>query len=170
VSDFVETLKNESDRACAILGAAMLDHALGELVRSAMTVEAPARLFEGYGPIASFSARIDISLGLGIVSRDEHHDLQLIRKVRNAFAHDANHELSFVSELIAQRIGLLKVAAAIFANPIFTPGLDTPRNRFQIEMGCLRYSIQDVRGFAVERPDVPPDYVGWLQRVKRFDV
>jgi DNA-binding MltR family transcriptional regulator len=164
---FAASLQKESDRACAVLGAAMLDQVLGDLIRSSMAEDAPRNLFEGYGPIASFSARIDISLGLGLISRDEHYDLHLIRKIRNSFAHEMNHELSFASEPIAHRVAELKVVDAIYANSSFPTSEDTPRIRFQIEVGSLTYSLTGVRAGAVSRAEIPDDYVGWLRMAKR---
>lgn len=164
---FAASLQKESDRACAVLGAAMLDQVLGDLIRSAMAEDAPRSLFEGYGPIASFSARIDISLGLGLISRDEHCDLHLIRKIRNAFAHEMDHELSFASDPIAHRVAELKVVAALYANPSILTSEDTPRIRFQIEVGSLTYSLTGVRAGAISRAEIPDDYVGWLRTAKR---
>lgn len=40
------------------------------------------------GPLSSFSARIDILMGFGFISRDVYKDLHLVRKIRNRFAHD----------------------------------------------------------------------------------
>jgi DNA-binding MltR family transcriptional regulator len=164
---FAASLQEESDRACAVLGAAMLDEVLGYLIQSAMAEEAPQSLFEGYGPIASFSARIDISLGLGLISRDERHDLHLIRKIRNAFAHDTDHGLSFASEAIAQRVAELMIVGALYANPSLPTAADTPRTRFQIEVGSLTYSLTGVRGCAIIRPEIPDNYAGWLGGVSK---
>jgi DNA-binding MltR family transcriptional regulator len=164
---FAATLQQESDRACAVLGAAMLDHIIGDLIRSAMAEDTPKTLFEGYGPLASFSARIDVSLGLGLLSRDEHYDLHLVRRIRNAFAHDMNHKLGFASQPITHRVALLKLADALFANPSIPTSEDTPRTRFQIEIGGLTYSLSGVRAHAVERAEIPEDYVGWLRTAKK---
>ena len=161
------TLQKESDRACAVLGAALVDQVLGDLIRSAMVEEAPSKLFDGYGPIASFSARIEISLGLGLISRDEHSDLHLIRKIRNVFAHEMDHELSFTTQAIAHRVAALKIVDALYANPSIPTPEDTPRVRFQIEIGSLTYSLAGVRAAAITRAEIPEDYCGWLRTVGR---
>ena len=46
-----------------------------------------ASVFEGKGPLATFSAKIDVCAGLGIIRGDVRHDLKIINKVRNEFAH-----------------------------------------------------------------------------------
>ena len=44
-------------------------------------------LFSGFGPLATFSARIRIAYALGIVGKKTRHDLDLMREIRNAMAH-----------------------------------------------------------------------------------
>jgi hypothetical protein len=45
------------------------------------------RLFNGYGPISSFSAKTDIAYALNLLTDHDHADLQIKRKIRNEFAH-----------------------------------------------------------------------------------
>jgi hypothetical protein len=45
------------------------------------------RLFDAYGPIATFAAKIDLTLALGITTEATHKELHKMRKIRNAFAH-----------------------------------------------------------------------------------
>lgn len=163
---FVVTLRNESDRACAVLGAAVLDRIVGDLLRAAMAEGTPKALFEGYGPLASFSARIDVCLGLGIISLDECRDLHLIRKIRNTFAHEMDHTLTFTSKPVADRIAELRIVDAMFANPSIPTPEDTPRIRFQVEIGGLIHSLTTIRAGAIERAEIPEDYGGWLRTAK----
>ncbi|MCK1467841.1 MltR family transcriptional regulator [Bradyrhizobium sp. CW10] len=44
-------------------------------------------VFEGNGPLATFSSKIEVCAGLGNIDADARHDLKIIKKVRNAFAH-----------------------------------------------------------------------------------
>jgi len=46
-----------------------------------------SRLFGGYGPISSFAAKCDIAFAFRLLSDQDYADLQIIRKVRNEFAH-----------------------------------------------------------------------------------
>jgi DNA-binding MltR family transcriptional regulator len=52
-----------------------------------LSAEMKKRLFDGYGPLSSFSAKIDLSYALQIVPKDKYVDLVTIRKIRNQFAH-----------------------------------------------------------------------------------
>jgi hypothetical protein len=80
----------ESDRAAAIVVAAMLDEALRSLIeRRLVEPQDPNRsILNGpNAPLASFSARIDAAQQLGLISHFMARDLHLIRKIRNDFAH-----------------------------------------------------------------------------------
>jgi len=84
----LDVYNGESDRAAAILAATFLDNTLRELLLSHM-IDNPIikALFEGDRPLASFSARISIAFGLGLLPRNIYADLELVRKIRNHFAH-----------------------------------------------------------------------------------
>jgi DNA-binding MltR family transcriptional regulator len=50
--------------------------------------KAVAKLFEGFGPLSTFSAKIEFAFALGLLPKHVHTDLRTIRKVRNLFAHE----------------------------------------------------------------------------------
>jgi len=89
VFELRDLLGKETDRGCALTAAAYLDHELGKLLKKVLIQDEPLHkeLFEGYGPLASFSSRIDLAYGLGYLAPLERRDLHLIRKIRNTFAH-----------------------------------------------------------------------------------
>jgi hypothetical protein len=80
------------DRTAAIIGAAFLEHALKHAICRHLK-EIPEDpnfdgLFDGdEAPLRDFSARIKLAEGLGIVDRATRNDLDIIRHIRNAFAH-----------------------------------------------------------------------------------
>lgn len=45
------------------------------------------KLFTGYGPLASFSAKIDMTFALGLIGAEQRKTLNHVRHIRNAFAH-----------------------------------------------------------------------------------
>ena len=65
------------------------------------------RLFENYGPLSTFAAKIDMAYALGIIPREMYEELGKIRKLRNEFAHSTDI-LYFESEKIAPRFADLK--------------------------------------------------------------
>src|SRR5680860_1238080 len=53
------------------------------------------KLFENSGPLASFSAKIDIAYSLGFIPSNEKRTLHAIRLIRNIFAHSGEPEINF---------------------------------------------------------------------------
>jgi hypothetical protein len=87
---FAEELQNESsDRAKAIIGAAFLDTLLKHLFSAFMYGDKKNEMLKsGPGPLGSFYARILAAYHFGLITNEEKHDLDIIRKIRNDFAHD----------------------------------------------------------------------------------
>jgi len=101
---FRDTLSVETDRGVALVCAAYLDEELRALLEKTF-VNVPntvGKLFEGTGPLATFSSRIDLTFAVGLLSGESHRALHLIRKVRNEFAHEHRQE-SFLDQDISAR-------------------------------------------------------------------
>lgn len=109
---FSGTFRAESDRACAVLGAALLDSKLENLfVRRLRSHQ--EELLPSARPLGSFSARIRVAQSLAWISADVASDLDQIRSIRNEFAHNADHELSFADQSISAKCANLKVAQVL---------------------------------------------------------
>ncbi len=81
--------KNETDRGAAILAANYVEIYLGKYLKSFMTDNAGIdELFNGFGPFATFSQRIKAAYALGYIDKNTKSNLELIREVRNSFAHN----------------------------------------------------------------------------------
>ncbi len=95
---------NESDRGCVLSAAAFLENELGNLLKSVLVKDDKLSkdLFEGYGPLGTFSSRIDLAYGLGYIAPLQRRDLHLIRKIRNIFAHRTG-EVTFDDNDISSR-------------------------------------------------------------------
>lgn len=100
-SKFLKEFQGETDRGAALVGAALLDEQLLELLKSHLLKKKQSKelLEGGTAPLGTFSARIKASYCLGLITDLEHKELQLIRKVRNEFAHHV-HGLSFKDDAI----------------------------------------------------------------------
>jgi hypothetical protein len=75
----------------ALTGAALLDRELGALLHAFFIAEpsvVKALLDGGMAPLGSFSAKTRIAFALGLISKAEYSDLNLVRAVRNEFAHN----------------------------------------------------------------------------------
>lgn len=106
---FLEEFQNESPRASALIGASFLDHCLGNIITAFLTDEkVTSDLLNGFNaPLGTFDARIRMAYALGLISDDEYYNLELIRKIRNEFAHGL-HGLSFTHENILKHSRKLK--------------------------------------------------------------
>jgi hypothetical protein len=81
----------EADRAVVILQASMvesiLENAIAQRMRHDLKDETRKDLFDFEGPVGTFSAKITIAYALGIFGSTTRRDLDLIRLMRNQFAH-----------------------------------------------------------------------------------
>jgi hypothetical protein len=93
---FMAEFQDETDRGAALVGAALIDQMLKETLEAFLVDgNASAELLEdGNGPLGTFSARTKAAFCLGLIASDEYHECNLIRKIRNKFAH-ALHGTSF---------------------------------------------------------------------------
>ena len=103
VEAFRSSLLDESDRGLVLVGAAFIEEQLEALLRAHFLFERslqnPAiedaekfgkvisKLF-GYGPLGSFYAKADMAYSLGLIPEWEHWRIDLLRDVRNSFAHN----------------------------------------------------------------------------------
>ena len=79
-----QELQGKSERAAVFVGAAMLDDRLQRAIALSAT-EAKHRRVATYGDLAK---RTNTATELGLIDASHKHDLNLIRKVRNTFAHE----------------------------------------------------------------------------------
>lgn len=132
--------RHESDRACALVLAANLDNRLRVLLSSffiKITSDYEKQIFEGNGCLANFSSRIKMSYASGLLANSEHHDLNIIRKIRNYFAHK-EHGWSFQTQDVKDRcLSFAMIAQIRQEYPELTIDLTNPRTVFQITASSL---------------------------------
>jgi DNA-binding MltR family transcriptional regulator len=120
-----EALRNEfegaSDRAAALVAGAFLDEILGELLREFLVGDPKndKKIFEGTGPLATFSAKIDITYRLGLISAREHQMIHVIRSIRNDFAHKSSG-VSFENQSISARCKNIEMPLTMLTPKVFT--------------------------------------------------
>ena len=87
--EFQKAYEKESDRSVAILASSYLEKYLEQYIAKKLVDDkAVAKLFEGFGPLSTFNAKIEFAFALGLLPRHVYTDLRAIRKVRNLFAHE----------------------------------------------------------------------------------
>jgi hypothetical protein len=109
---FHDLFMAESDRGAALTGAALLDDLLADVIRAGF-VDDPKHvesLLKTDGPLGTFSARIKLAYCVGWIGPDVRDDLNLVREVRNKFAH-VRTKIEFSDAGIAARCSSAKCLA-----------------------------------------------------------
>lgn len=86
----LDHLSKRSDTSFVLTSATALEPLLEQAILANMRPLSKtlySELFSGYGPLATFSGKIDIAYALRIVDDDLVGDLRAIKAIRNAFAH-----------------------------------------------------------------------------------
>ncbi len=149
--DFRRALTKETDRGCALYAAAYLDRAISDLLYLSLVENKSVEkdLFEGTAPLASFSSRIKLAYYLGKLSPSMRRDLDLIRKIRNDFAHSAGN-LTFDTEKIANRCKELQYS--------YHSADQRPRGHFTAAV-CGILSTVQMTGLQSVAPHEKPDKI-----------
>ena len=87
--NFIKEINDQTDRGAALIVATWLDEELRAAIKTRFVNSDfnETRVFEGNGPLSTFSSKIDIGYSLGLLSKQNYSDLTIIRKIRNDFAH-----------------------------------------------------------------------------------
>jgi hypothetical protein len=80
-----------TDRPAVILQASNVENLLQMLIEKAMRQplanDLKARVFDGSGPLSTFSSKILVGFAFGLFGPVFRHDLELVKELRNGFAH-----------------------------------------------------------------------------------
>jgi DNA-binding MltR family transcriptional regulator len=165
LSGFLREFKGESDRGCALLGAALLEEYLRQLLKVFMvneSSEVEELISEQNSPLGSFYARTRAAFCLGLISPGTRSDLDIIRRVRNEFAHGL-HGLSFDDTSISDRCKNLKYPNMWRLGPGIA---NSARLQFILSVAINREHIdmvaRDIRENRKERREILPDLKGYV--------
>jgi DNA-binding MltR family transcriptional regulator len=104
IDAYFKELESESDRAVALIASSLVDHALVDLIRTKLIEltepEVDDLFYERHSTLGTFSNRIDVAYALGLIDKSEYDDLNIIRRIRNTFAHAVKY-ISFKHDLIS---------------------------------------------------------------------
>lgn len=154
----IAEFKSQGDRAAVIVAAAQLDDQLRTLLerfllpdrKAARTGDADSLLARDR-PLGSFSSRIVAAQRCGLVDGELARSLDIIRDMRNAFAHlttPADLNASPQRERVAQLCRPIP-SPTFWASFIAEFGADTPANRFRavvaVYMMILLGDVANVR-------------------------
>jgi hypothetical protein len=159
-----EEVRGASDRAMALIYAAMLDTVIEGCLKQRMielSSTESEQLFRGLAPLSSFSAKINVSYAFRVFGAKTKRELNFIREIRNGFAH-AQRSLRFstkeLSELCAALYFPDNILVALpnpnpaFSEPISFPhtaSRSDPRSRYEIacQTIALNLDLFDLHGF-----------------------
>jgi len=114
---FFEELKKESDRAVAILVASYIDSLLRAKLEAHFcsgNAKVRRKLFDdANGAFATLSAKADAAFCLGFLEPIVYHDVCVIRKIRNRFAH-RHQGMSLDDPEITEMVNSLQVPTKLF--------------------------------------------------------
>ena len=110
----------ERGRGAVLVGVARVDAALEHLLRAVMTPSSAKSdaLFLPERPLGSIGAKVALASRIGLIDGPVERALNVLRKLRNAFAHSA--ESASLGDT-AHNSHLGKVYADARANPLWTP-------------------------------------------------
>ncbi len=154
----------QKDRGTALIGAAWLDDALEQLLRKAFrNKKKPVEeLLHPDGPLGTLSARARLAYALGLLEPTAWHDIELIRRIRNQFAH-SREDLRFSKPTIRDRCRELHAMKAFqlgSGDPV-----RGPRQRFVLTIYFLVEYILGMQKFAKPIDDLNGDgYGSWIRR------
>src|SRR5262249_9673309 len=81
-------LENKDDKGVAITCGSMVDDRLRWVLETRFIPTADRNwLFKVPGPLQAFAAKIELAYALGLIREDTRIELNIIRKIRNEFAH-----------------------------------------------------------------------------------
>lgn len=103
-------LHKESDRGMTLYATAYLDYQLEILLKKKLvgSKKELTDLFSFNGPLGTFSSKIKISYSIGLLDKDTVHDIDILRKIRNVFAH-SEQKVDLNSENVTNLINNLKL-------------------------------------------------------------
>jgi len=106
IKSFVEEFKNQTDRGAAIVASAALDDVLTHAIQSRLVPLSNRQIESLFGrmrPLSSFSAKIELGTAIGLYDQNFRRALNMIRDVRNQFAHQMG-PITFADREIAQLV------------------------------------------------------------------
>jgi len=155
-------LENESDRGAALIGAAFIEEALGELLQGVMVDDRKAVKDLLGRSLSNFSARIALANCLGLLDSDIYEDLGLIRDIRNRFAH-RHHVVSFQDEEITKQCFKLRTIERLPPIPPDFGWTGSARDRYAFAVNLISYKLKEMPK-TLTRPEkrpAPPRSPGW---------
>jgi hypothetical protein len=127
VKELSDLLKDESPRCAVIVAAAFFDQTLRKSLGETKDQK-------------SFAQRVKAALEWGLLTQDEHDDLDVLRKMRNDFAHDLRvQDFDTTAEASVNALKIWTTASN--ARPL-DRDIQTPLDRLLFVVGVIAFRLQ----------------------------
>ena len=114
---FENEFQNESDRAAAILGASLLEVRLEECIKEFLINDKEVQNFlNGY--LRNIKSRASLAFCLGLISKNQLKDIEIVAEIRNDFAHNLQG-LDFNDSTISKKCRELNSPREIISEKFF---------------------------------------------------
>ncbi len=134
----LEDMRHENARVVSIVIGALVDTQLQAAILTSMRKlngEISRKLFDGYGPLATCAAKIDVGFALGLYESGARKDLITLNRIRNRFAHELGIQ-TFEHPEITELCGNL-VTPEHFAVLTLSSPAKTARTQFTVTASHL---------------------------------
>lgn len=145
--------KKQPDRYLAIVMAAIMEESLGEILQARLVdhKKTAKKMFGGMGPLATFSAKIDLGFLLGMYCGEFAKMLHAVRDIRNTFAHDLR-PLTLASEALKTKATPLRFIETFDLRPKNRTERDLFMSACEFILGGLAALAMEKRRFKSPRP------------------
>jgi len=143
----------QGDRGTALIAAAWVDDALDARLRAVFRSDKKVveEIVGGMGPLSSFGARIKLAYLLDVIERNQRKDLDIIRGIRNDFAHRRG-DVRFSTPSVRDRCRLLH---AVHACRLGGWSIRSPKQQFLASNGVLSCARVDLINEAAGQKSAP---------------
>lgn len=114
--EFLDEFNQETERGAALAAAAFVDDLLQQILTAfLLESDSASSLLSGFNaPLSSLSARTAAAHALGLISEEERRECDLVRKIRNEFAHKV--KMSFEDKRVSGLCSALTYRAKPYAD------------------------------------------------------
>lgn len=152
----IKEIEEAPDRTIGIVAGAIIASKLSDVLRRALgddsryAKKVRNQMFEHEGPLGSFGAHIHMAYLIGLLSEQGHTDLQTLKKIRNLFAHYAEHN-TFETERIralCKNFRLVDDKDRVFERAILKR--DTPEKTFEVSLDAVT-NVEGIVALAIKK-------------------
>lgn len=157
LGSFLNNFNQESDRGAALSAAAVLEDRLEEIIKTFLRdCKSSLKLLDGFNaPIGTFSSKILLAHALGLLQDDEYQQIEVLRKIRNQFAHTWEY-LDFNSN---------SIKSLVFTLPYTGPAdikedcKNTPRQYFNFWVAGILVNLLWRKNFVIKEKRFSQEYI-----------